>query len=255
MPPVALPNPDLPQRSPAVPVFPDLCFATPWRRLEWFGLAPSGRLSLATGDPASEQGLVLTAGSVRVRSRDAAADLEAHIAAAPGWMAGRLGDAPEAINPGSAPARVLRLEVAAPVAPHRGVAVGMFDRQQLAWRDAIHGGAGRVATRHVLPSEYFAGPWTFFDHAILAPDSSLGYHYHDALEEGFVVLKGRGYLTVAERTWEVAPGTVTFQHIGEPHGLYCPGPESLEFVRIAVALPDEEYTTVDLHDDLRARRP
>ena len=132
---------------------------------------------------------------------------------------------------------------------------GTFDAQKLTWRDAIHGGCGQIATRHVLSPKDFYSDWTFLDHAILAPGSSVGYHYHDELEESFWVLKGQGLMTLADKTFAVRPGSVTWQGIGQGHGMYNPGPENLEFVRIAVKQANKEYTTIDLHDDLSSRRP
>ena len=133
--------------------------------------------------------------------------------------------------------------------------VGTFDEQALKWRDAIHGGCGQIATRHVLSPDDFCSDWTFLDHAILDAGGSVGYHYHDFLEESFVVLKGQGLMTIADETFAVGLGSVTWQGIGQGHGIYNPGPEKLEFVRIAVKQAYEEYTTIDLHDDLSARRP
>ena len=133
--------------------------------------------------------------------------------------------------------------------------VGTFDEQALKWRNAIHGGCGQIATRHVLSPDDFCSDWTFLDHAILGAGGSVGYHYHDFLEESFVVLRGQGLMTIADETFAVGPGSVTWQGIGQGHGIYNPGPEKLEFVRIAVKQANETYTTIDLHDDLSARRP
>ena len=131
-----------------------------------------------------------------------------------------------------------------------------FDAQQLTWRDSIHGGSGRIATRHLWRPEDFAGDgWVFVDHAILGEDSSLGHHYHGALEEAFVVLKGKGWMTMGDSTFEVGPGSVTFQPVGVGHGLYNPFEEELDFVRLAVGIPGETFTTIDLDSDLRNRRP
>ena len=133
--------------------------------------------------------------------------------------------------------------------------VGTFNEQALTWRNAIHGGCGQIATRHVLSLDDFYSDWTFLDHAILGAGGSVGYHYHDFLEESFVVLKGQGLMTIDDETFAVGPGSVTWQGIGQGHGIYNPGPEKLEFVRIAVKQAYEEYTTIDLHDDLSARKP
>ncbi|MXW79704.1 MAG: hypothetical protein F4Z57_12125, partial [Gemmatimonadetes bacterium] len=45
---------------------------------------------------------------------------------------------------------------------------GTFDAQALNWRDAIHGGCGQIATRHVLSPDDFYSDWTFLDHAVLS---------------------------------------------------------------------------------------
>ena len=132
---------------------------------------------------------------------------------------------------------------------------GVFDESLLTWRDAIHGGSGRVATRHVLRPEDFHSTWTFLDHAILSAGGSVGYHYHDELEECFVVLRGCGLMTIDDNTFEVSPGSVTWQGIGQAHGIFNPGPDTLHFLRVAVAQRDDPYTTIDLHDDLSRREP
>ena len=94
------------------------------------------------------------------------------------------------------------------------------DADALNWRPAIHGGCGRIATRHIWVPGDFASSWTFLDHAVLEPGASVGYHYHDALEESFVVLGGRGRMTVADESFAVEPGSVTWQGLGQGHGSY-----------------------------------
>ncbi len=90
---------------------------------------------------------------------------------------------------------------------------------------------------------------------MLSEGSSLGCHYHDHLEEAFVVLSGRGWMTIGDATVEIGAGAVTLQRANIGHGLYNPFAEELDFIRVAVSTPDETFTTVDLDDDLRERRP
>ncbi|MBT5964804.1 MAG: cupin domain-containing protein [Gemmatimonadetes bacterium] len=131
-----------------------------------------------------------------------------------------------------------------------------FDAKKLTWRPSIHGGSGQIATRHLWrPEDFHGDSWVFVDHAILGPDSSLGHHYHDALEEVFIILAGTGWMTIGERTFDVGPGSVTFHPIGIGHGLYNPTNEGLDFVRLAVGIPGETFTTIDLDSDLKSRRP
>ena len=119
----------------------------------------------------------------------------------------------------------------------------------------MHGGVGRIATRHVWGPQDFRSSWTFADHAVLNARSSLGYHCHEALEECFVVLAGRAHITIGSRTFAAGPGDVTWQGIGQAHGVYNPHPEEFEFLRLAVRQTGARFTTVELHEDLVDRLP
>ena len=236
------------------PVFAGLQRQTPWSAFDYWTLAPGGMRSVGgTGIPC-EQGYVFTGGPVELTTQQ-----RIESGAGPGFIIEPTGCAHELKNLTDIPVQVLRVRVAMDVTSdtQQGVQpkTGTFDEQALKWRDAIHGGCGQIATRHVLSPDDFYSDWTFLDHAILDAGGSVGYHYHDFLEESFVVLKGQGLMTIADETFAVGPGSVTWQGIGQGHGIYNLGPEKLEFVRIAVKQADEEYTTIDLHDDLSARRP
>lgn len=127
---------------------------------------------------------------------------------------------------------------------------------RLAWRDSIHGGSGRIATRHIWRPEDFSGDaWTYVDHAILGADSSLGAHYHETGEEAFIVLAGQGLMTIGDDTFPIGPGSVTYQPAGVGHGLYNPHEAGLDFVRFAVGMPGQAFTTTDLNEDVRHRQP
>jgi hypothetical protein len=135
------------------------------------------------------------------------------------------------------------------------LAVDAFAADRLPWRDAIHGGGGRIGTRHLWRPDEFVSGWTFVDHAVLSKGSSLGLHYHDHLDEAFLVLAGRGWMTIGDETVDVGPGDATWHAEGVGHGIYNPFDEDLDFVRLAVAVPGAAYTTIDLDDDLTGRRP
>lgn len=237
------------------PVFSGLQRQTPWLAFDYWVLAPEEKRSVEGMGIACEQGYVFTGGPVeltvgqqRIESGEGA-----------GFIVEPTGCDHVLKNLTDMFVNVLRLRVAMDVdsEARQGVQpkAGTFNPQALTWRDAIHGGCGQIATRHALSPDDFNSDWTFLDHAILDAGGSVGYHYHDFLEESFVVLRGRGLMTIADETFAVEPGSVTWQGIGQGHGIYNPGPEKLEFVRIAVKQACEEYTTIDLHDDLSARRP
>lgn len=237
------------------PIFAGLRPQTPWQAFDYWELVPGKPFPVEGAGMVCEQGYVfmdgpveLTLGQQRIASGEG-----------PGFIVDPTGGAHVLKNSTDAPVQVLRVRVAmdADAETQQGELpkAAAFDAQALTWRNAIHGGCGQIATRHLLSPDDFYSSWTFLDHAILGAGGSVGYHYHDFLEESFVVLRGQGLMTIVDETFAVGSGSVTWQGIGQEHGIYNPGPEKLEFVRIAVAQQDAEYTTIDLHDDLSARRP
>ena len=239
---------ELPKAGGGVPVFEAAGFETPWQVLEYVDLAPGEGFSPPAASP-GEDGLALLEGAIE--------GAEGERVRGPAALRCGVGREFRVFNRGDQVSRLLYVRVGMDevVEDDESFLVEAVDPARLKWRPAIHGGAGRIATRHLWGPDDFRSTWTFWDHAMLAPHSSVGYHYHDALEECFVILRGRGHMTIADATFAVEPGAVTWQGIREGHGIYNPGTEELEFLRLAVAQPGEAYTTVDLHDDLAGRRP
>ena len=237
------------------PVFAGLRPETPWLAFDYWVLAPEEPFPVASTGRACEQGYVFTGGPVELT----VGQQRVESGAGPGLIVEPTGCDHVLKNLTDVSVNVLRVCVAMDADSETQQVVlpkgGTFDEQALKWRDAIHGGCGQIATRHVLSPDDLYSDWTFLDHAILDAEGSVGYHYHDFLEESFVVLRGQGLMTIDDETFAVGPGSVTWQGIGQGHGIYNPGPEKLEFVRIAVKQADREYTTIDLHDDLSARKP
>lgn len=230
-------------------LFPMGAPGAPWQALAQLDLV-AGQRHEAQPLPGDEVGYLLLAGTVTVTGGSEPVHLAAPAAALCGVGAGHQ------LRAGAPGARliVVAVAVADRAGPGRFVH-DAFDRARLPWRAAIHGGRGRIATRHLWGPGDFASSWAFVDHAVLAPGSCLGYHYHEHLDEAFVVLAGRGWMTLGQQTGQVGPGAVTFQAAGVGHGLHNPCAEELDFVRVAVAAPGQAFTTVDLADDPRARRP
>ena len=245
----AMPHFSVAAASSGASVLPGIRCQTPWRGLERVDLDPGQR---AGGAPACEEGWILLEGAVDLVPV-AAPDAPAYESAAgPAALLSGGGIGVRATAPSSLLYAPVGLAPTDRIPQARASAV---DAALLHWRDAIHGGCGRIAARHIWERDEFSGPWTFIDHAVLAAGSSVGYHYHDFMEECFVVLGGTGLMTVDDKTFAVGPGSVTWQGIGQDHGIYNPGPGELDFLRLAVAQPGSAFTTIDRHDDLRARHP
>ena len=232
----------------------DRQFQSAWDEFLRIGLEP-GCTHCQEAAAGSETGYISLAGEVTFEGDEFAAAIESPAVVkypAPTTTTHRI------VNDGGLMADLLVVRVSLSVQEQRSAASGfgleVVDATKLKARPAIHGGCGAIATRHIWTPDDFASSWTFVDHAILAAQSSVGYHHHGGLEESFVILSGRGLMTIDGETFEVAAGSVTFQGIEQGHGIYNPDAEPLAFLRIAVGLPGEEFTTIDLDDDLTSRQ-
>ena len=244
---------NLPTSNSATPVFAGMKIQTPWEPLDYLELGPGASFS-PPPHISFEQGYIVIEGTVDYSGNGHGQQLRG-----PAVLLCQLDGHPNHTLTNNTAQTVRLLHVRVALAPHpdqqRPLRQENVDPNKLKWRDAIHGGAGRIATRHIWGPDDFSSTWTFMDHAVLGPQSSVGYHYHDALEECFLILRGRGCMTIADATCAVGPGSATWQGIRAGHGIYNPHDDELDFLRLAVAQQDETYTTVDLHDSLAARRP
>ena len=233
-------------RASSCPVFPGPTFATPWRTFDLVKLPPGE--AAEPRDEYCEQGFLVLKGEASFEGpggvTPATAGTTILAAGASRLRATEWG------------CTALSIGVDMPEAPPPGhLRVDSVDAGKLTRRPSIHGGGGEIATRHIWGPGDFSSSWTFLDHAILSRGSAVGYHYHEALEECFVILQGRGYMTIDGDTFPVGPGSATYQGIGEGHGIYNPDSVPLDFLRIAVAMPGEEVATIDIEEDLSARTP
>jgi mannose-6-phosphate isomerase-like protein (cupin superfamily) len=231
-------------------LFPDCQPATPWTAYEAVQLAPGQALPAGAAAPAESLLMVLN-GALVMADPTTTQTLGAR-------QVVRLG-ATTQVQAGAAGACLVRATAGPGPTPRNTGArptpgptqVEALTPARLTWRAAIHGGHGRIASRHLWSAASFGTAWTFVDHAVLAADSSVGCHYHDGLEESFLVLAGYGTLVGGFQPQTLQPGTVTWQAIREPHGVHNPGPSPLEFLRLAVCHAQEAYTTVDVPGPLR----
>jgi mannose-6-phosphate isomerase-like protein (cupin superfamily) len=99
-----------------------------------------------------------------------------------------------------------------------------------------HGGEREISFARVLARE--AGSIRFIDLSVLAPGADIGRHTHTAdNEELYVVVSGKGWMTLDERQFEVGPGDVVMNRPGGTHALKNIGTDDLRIVVIEVEHP------------------
>lgn len=100
-------------------------------------------------------------------------------------------------------------------------------------RGRAHGGEREISFARVL--ERASGPLRFVDLAVLAPGADIGFHTHaDDNEELYVVVEGRGLMSLDGDRFEVQPGDVILNRAGGSHGLKNIGGSELRIVVIEV---------------------
>ena len=100
-------------------------------------------------------------------------------------------------------------------------------------RVRAHGGEREISFARVLKRN--RGSLRFIDLSVLAPGADIGCHTHEAdNEELYVVVSGRGLMTLDGYEFEVGPGHVILNRPGGTHGLRNIGNEELRIVVIEV---------------------
>ncbi len=117
----------------------------------------------------------------------------------------------------------------------------------------VHEGKGRLAFRRIWSGETFGTNWEYIDHILLPPDTSIGYHRHETMEECYIILAGKGKMTVDDETMEVFAGDAIPNKLGGCHGIYNDGQEELEILNMAVSMEKGKADSENLNDDLSMR--
>lgn len=129
-----------------------------------------------------------------------------------------------------------------------------IDRNKLLEIDGtVHKGKGKLKFRRIWSYELFKTNWGYIDHILLPPDTSIGYHHHIGLEECYIILDGKGRMTVDDETIGVFKGDAIPSKLGGCHGIYNDSNEYLDVLNMAVSLEKGKFDAEDIGDDLSKR--
>ncbi len=131
-----------------------------------------------------------------------------------------------------------------------------FDRTLLHPAPRAHDGKGSIMFRRIWSNDSFKTNWYFVDHCVLPPDTSIGYHQHNTIEEVYYVISGEGLYTVNDHTVRAKPGDALPCRLQDSHGLYNDTNGDLEIMVVSVA-SRKGYDRFGRNwgDDLSNRRP
>ncbi len=114
---------------------------------------------------------------------------------------------------------------------------------------AVHGGAGELHYLGLFDAYSLNTNLLFLHRGVIPPKGGIGHHYHNHMEEMFVILDGEAEFTIDGRTSRLKGPAGAPCRMGRSHGIYNPTDTPVEWMNIAVGSIKGKYDATDLGDD------
>jgi mannose-6-phosphate isomerase-like protein (cupin superfamily) len=114
---------------------------------------------------------------------------------------------------------------------------------------SVHQGAGEVDFEALFGSEDFGTNLIFLHRGIVQPKGGIGHHFHNHMEEMFVILDNEAQFTIDGRTSLLKGPASAPCRMGHSHAIYNPTDRPTEWMNIAVGTIKGKYDNFDLNDD------
>jgi mannose-6-phosphate isomerase-like protein (cupin superfamily) len=89
----------------------------------------------------------------------------------------------------------------------------------------------------------------FLHRGVIPPKGGIGHHYHNHMEEMFVIFNGEAQFTIDGRTALLKGPAGAPCRMGRSHAIYNPTDQPVEWMNIAVGSIKGKYDASDLGDD------
>jgi mannose-6-phosphate isomerase-like protein (cupin superfamily) len=149
----------------------------------------------------------------------------------------------------AAVAAVVVVWPAAPVA-QGGASPRIVHTDPAAFRQAsaVHAGAGTMAFAALLNRGAVTPEFNFLHRGVIPPGAGIGHHFHNVVEEMFVILDGEAQFTIDGRTATVKGPAGVVCRAGHSHAIYNAGTTPLQWMNLNVSLTAGVYDAFDLND-------
>ena len=114
---------------------------------------------------------------------------------------------------------------------------------------SVHKGAGELDYQALFASTDFSTNLIFLHRGIIPPKGGIGHHFHNQMEEMFVIFTGEAQFTVDGRTSVLQAPAGAPCRMGRSHAIYNPSDKPVEWMNIAIGSTKGKYDAFDLGDD------
>jgi len=114
---------------------------------------------------------------------------------------------------------------------------------------AVHAGAGELHYQGLFNAQTFNTNFIFLHRGVIPPKGGIGHHYHNHMEEMFVIFDGEAEFTIDGRTSLLRGPAGAPCRMGRSHAIYNPTGQPVEWMNIAVGSIKGKYDASDLGDD------
>jgi mannose-6-phosphate isomerase-like protein (cupin superfamily) len=113
---------------------------------------------------------------------------------------------------------------------------------------AVHGGAGTMQFTALLNRGAVTPEFNFLHRGVIPPGAGIGHHFHNVVEEMFVILDGEAQFTIDGRTATVKGPAGVLCRAGHSHAIYNAGPAPVQWMNLNVSTVAGVYDNFDLGD-------
>lgn len=114
---------------------------------------------------------------------------------------------------------------------------------------SVHAGAGELQYSGMFDAATFSTNLIFLHRGVIPPGGGIGHHFHNHMEEMFVIFDNEAQFTIDGRTSTLKGPAGAPCRMGRSHAIYNPTSKPTEWMNIAVGSIKGKYDATDLGDD------